>query len=121
MGGLDSDRGGAGQPVDALPAPLHPPPHSLSPSRSHVGVERPGLVAYRVELGEKVRKGQPVADLIALDGPEAFMARTPILAGTDGFVLSRVSDKYVQRGGSIMKIVGTTPLPGRKGAYLLED
>ena len=33
-------------------------------------------------------KGQPIADLIALDGPEAFMARTPILAGTDGFVLT---------------------------------
>ncbi len=68
-----------------------------------------------------MKKGQPIADLIALDGPEAFMARTPILAGTDGFVLSRVLDKYVQRGGSIMKIVGTQVLTGRKGGYLLED
>ena len=62
-----------------------------------------------------------MADLIALDGPEAFMARTPILAGTDGLVLSRVSAKYAPRGAGIMKIVGTTPLAGRKGAYLLED
>ncbi len=84
-------------------------------------VDRPGLVAYRVELGERVSKGQPVADLIALDGPEAFMARTPILSGTDGFVLTRASHKYAQRGSAIMKIVGTVPLPGRKGAYLLED
>ena len=83
--------------------------------------DRPGLVAYRVELGEVVKKGQPIADIIALDGPEAFMARTPVFAGTDGFVLSRVERKYAARGASIMKIVGTVPLAARKGAYLLED
>jgi predicted deacylase len=86
-----------------------------------VRVDRPGLIAYRVELGEKVRKGQPIADLIALDGPDAFIARTPILAGTDGFILTRVLGKYAPRGTGIAKIVGTTPLPGRKGGYLLED
>lgn len=85
-----------------------------------VRVEKPGLLAYRIKLGERVKKGQPIADLIALDGPEAFMARTPILAGTDGFVLSRARSKYVPRGANIAKIVGTQPLPSRKG-YLLED
>lgn len=84
-------------------------------------VDAPGLLAYRVELGERVHKGQPVADLIAMDGPEAYMARRPILAGTDGFVLSRVMGKYVVRGASIAKIVGTEVLPARAGAYLLED
>jgi predicted deacylase len=86
-----------------------------------IRVDRPGLVAYRVELGERVSKGQPVADLIAMDGPEAFMSRTPILAGTDGLVLSRRMQKYAPRGTSIMKIVGKDILPSRKGAYLLED
>ena len=86
-----------------------------------IRVDRPGLVAYRVELGERVTKGQPVADLIALDGPEAFIARTPVLAGTDGFVLSRRLHKYAPRGTSIMKIVGRDIIPTRKGAYLLED
>lgn len=84
-------------------------------------VNKPGLLAYRVQLGEHVTKGQPVADLIAMDGPEAFLARTPILAGTDGFVLSRVTAKFVKRGTGIAKIVGTTPLPSRAGGYLLED
>ena len=65
--------------------------------------------------------GQPIADLIAMDGPDAFIARRLILAGTDGFVLSRVSGKYVVRGASIAKIVGTDVLPARAGAYLLED
>jgi len=86
-----------------------------------VRAPQPGLVAYRVELGEAVRAGQPIADLIALDGPQAFMARTPILAGTDGFILSRARAKYAPRGAGLAKIVGTHPLPARKGAYLLED
>jgi uncharacterized protein len=85
-----------------------------------VRVDRAGLVAYRVELGERVTRGQPVAELIALDGAEAFTARTPILAGTDGFVLTRALLKYAVRNANIMKIVGTEPLPTRAG-YLLED
>jgi predicted deacylase len=85
-----------------------------------VRVDRAGLVAYRVELGQMVTKGQPIADLIALDGPEAFIGRTPILAGTDGLVLTRSLRKYVARGEGVAKIVGTVPLPQRKG-YLLED
>lgn len=84
-------------------------------------VDAPGIIAYRVELGDRVTKGQPIADLIAMDGPEAFLARRPILSGTDGFVLSRISAKYVRSGSGIAKIVGTDILPTRAGAYLLED
>ena len=83
--------------------------------------DAPGLLAYHVELGDRVHKGQPIADLIAMDGPDAFMARRPIVTGTDGFVLSRVTGKYVRRGASIAKLVGTEILPTRAGGYLLED
>lgn len=109
--------------IDADPGARPPPMPGGTPFEATeiVRVDRPGLVAYLVELGEEVRRGQPVADIIALDGPEAFMARTPILAGTDGFVLARLQSKYVTRGAHIMKIVGTEPLPSRRGAYLLED
>lgn len=109
--------------IDADPGERPAPTSPATPFEATeiVRVDRPGLVAYRVGLGEMVKKGQPIADLIALDGPEAFMARSPILAGTDGLVLSRTMTKYAPRGASIMKIVGTTPLASRKGAYLLED
>lgn len=109
--------------IDADPGERPAPLSQATPfdATEIVRADRPGLVAYRVSLGELVKKGQPVADLIALDGPEAFMARTPIFAGTDGLVLSRAMDKYASRGAGIMKIVGTTALAGRKGAYLLED
>lgn len=109
--------------IDDDPGPPPEPAPAATPLEATeiVRVDHPGLLAYRVELGERVAKGQPIADLIALDGPEAFIARTPVLAGTDGFVLSRLVGKYVTRGAGIAKIVGTEPLPERQGSYLLED
>jgi len=83
--------------------------------------DAPGLLAYHVALGDHVQKGQPVADLIAMSGPEAFIARTPILAGTTGLILSRATAKYATRGTSVAKIVGTDIIPARAGGYLLED
>ena len=107
--------------TDPGPRPAPAPAPTPFEATEVLRVDAPGLLAYRVELGERVSKGQPIADLIAMDGPEAFMARRPILAGTDGFVLSRVMGKYVVRGAGIAKIVGTDILPARAGAYLLED
>ena len=109
--------------IRAEPGPRPEPAPAPTPFEATevLRVDAPGLLAYHVELGERVSKGQPIADLIAMDGPEAFIARRPILAGTDGFVLSRVSGKYVRRGASIAKLVGTQILPARAGGYLLED
>lgn len=108
--------------IDADPGPSPEPAPKATPFEATeiVRAPRPGLLAYRVELGEKVTAGQPIADLIALDGPGAFIERAPILAGTDGLVLTRSTGRYVPRGEGIAKIVGTVPLPQRKG-YLLED
>ncbi|KRA50475.1 succinylglutamate desuccinylase/aspartoacylase family protein [Devosia sp. Root635] len=107
--------------ADAGSEPASAPAPTPFEATEVLRVDAPGLLAYRVELGDRVRKGQPIADLIAMDGPEAFIARRPILAGTDGFVLSRVTGKYVVRGAGIAKIVGAEVLPTRAGAYLLED
>lgn len=83
--------------------------------------ERAGILAYRVALGDRVKKGDIVAWQVdpAAEDPEA--ARHPLRAGTDGLVLSRRTRKYVAPGNSVGKIVGAEPLPGRKGANLLSD
>ena len=83
-------------------------------------VDQAGLLAYQVELGDTVEKGQVLADLIALEGEAAFTQRTPIVAGTAGRVISRNINKYVWPGCSIAKVVGTDTLETR-GDYLLED
>ncbi len=79
-----------------------------------------GLLAYRVELGDWVEKGDCVAELIALDGDGAFVDRTPLLAGTSGQVISRKINKYVWAGANVSKIVGSEILESR-GANLLSD
>ena len=79
---------------------------------------RAGLLAYRVELGDWVEQGEPVADLIALDGDGAFVERTPLLAGTSGQVISRKIVKYVWAGANVCKVVGETILESRSGNLL---
>lgn len=109
--------------IDAEIAPVATPAPGATPFEATevLRTSRPGLLAYRVNLGDLVEAGDIIADLIAMDGPEAFLARTPIRAGTDGFILSRASAKYVAAGAAVAKIVGKTILPSRAGGYLLED
>ncbi len=85
-----------------------------------IRAEHAGLLAYCVELGEVVQKGQKIADLIHLDGEKAMQGRSPIYAGTSGLILSRNTNKYVWRNAGITKIVGSEILASRKG-LLLED
>jgi len=108
--------------IDASAPPAEPMPAATPFEATEVlRADRPGLLAYRVGLGDRVKKGDIVADIIAMDGPEAFLARTPLRAGTNGFILSRASAKYAVTGASVAKIVGTEILPTRAGGYLLED
>jgi len=79
---------------------------------------RAGLLAYCVELGDEVNKGDRIADLVALDGDAAFVERLPVLAGTSGRVISRAITKYVWRNANVAKIVGTEILESRVGNLL---
>ena len=78
-----------------------------------------GLLAFRVALGERVEKGEPVADLLRLDGDGAFIERVPVPAGTSGVVISRQIFKFVWPNHNICKIVGEEIL--ERGDYLLSD
>jgi len=77
-----------------------------------------GLLAYRVELGDWVEKGDCIAELIQLDGDGAFIDRMPLLAGTSGQVISRKINKYVWAGANVSKIVGSEILESRSGGLL---
>ncbi len=79
---------------------------------------RNGLLAYCVELGDWVEKGDTIAELIQLDGDGAFVDRMPLLAGTAGQVISRKITKYVWAGANVSKIVGSEILESRTGSLL---
>jgi hypothetical protein len=77
-----------------------------------------GLLAYCVELGDWVEKGDIIAELIQLDGDGAFVDRTPLSAATAGQVISRKINKYVWAGANVSKIVGSVILESRDGNLL---
>ncbi|TQV70816.1 succinylglutamate desuccinylase/aspartoacylase family protein [Denitrobaculum tricleocarpae] len=80
-----------------------------------------GLLSYEAAPGDKLKKSDVVAWLIDPTAENPLEGRQAIPAGTDGLLLSRKSHKYVSANESIAKIVGTEPLEGRSGGYLLED
>ena len=102
------------------PRPVATPAGTDLAATEMTRVQQAGLLAYKVQLGDTVKKGDVLADLIALDGEGAFVERLPVLAGTDGVLISRNIHKYVWPGCSIVKIVGKEKLESR-GEYLLED
>ena len=85
-----------------------------------VRVDAPGVLAYRVELGDRVKKDQVIADLVDPMADDPVTARTPIKSRADGLVLTRVFQKLVRPGDGIAKIVGREALAYRKG-QLLDD
>lgn len=107
-----------GEAVDAETM-MAPEPTDLDATEM-VRVDQAGLLAYQVELGDVVEKGQLIAELVILEGEGAFIDRVPVYAGTSGRIISRNTTKYVWPGCSVAKIVGTEKLETR-GEYLLED
>ncbi len=80
-----------------------------------------GVVAYAVELGDVVAKGDLIAEIVDPSADDPYDARTPVHAGTDGLILSRQVDKLVRPGQGICKVVGTEPLESRQAGALMED
>lgn len=79
-----------------------------------------GILAYRVALGQQLRAGDVIADVIDPLADDQAKARTEIRCQTDGRMLSRKLLKLVVTGESIAKVVGSKQLAYRQG-LLLED
>ena len=62
-----------------------------------------GILVYQVALGDQVKKGQVIAEIVLLDQQEANV-RTPIKAETDGLVFT-LSHIYLVRPGSQLGMI----------------
>jgi predicted deacylase len=84
-------------------------------------VESPGagVIVWQRRLGERVRRGDVVAEIM---DPTAAPGtpRAQAIAGTDGLLFTTVLHPLARPGLKIAKIVGTEILAHRTG-YLLED
>ena len=108
--------------IEGDPGPLPAPQCEASDLAAVDVLQAPaaGIAAYHVALGERVRKGQVVADLVDPAG-DPGAARRPVASRTEGFVLSRRLHKYVMPGMTLAKIVGREALPHRAAGPLIED
>lgn len=103
--------------LDGDPGPL---PELSRPALPLSGMEvvkspLPGILSYRVPLGSEVTAGQPIADLIDPSADDPSEGRIEIKAGTDGYLFTRRSHKFVWPGAIIAKIAGARPVERRKG------
>lgn len=72
-----------------------------------------GLVAYRARLGDRLRAGDVIAEIIDPLGPAV-----PVHATTDGLLFARHSQTYAWPGKVIAKVAGAVTLPDRTGLLL---
>ncbi|MGB9992562.1 succinylglutamate desuccinylase/aspartoacylase family protein [Pseudoduganella rhizocola] len=64
-----------------------------------------GMLVYLRELGERLKAGDPVADLI-----DPFTgAKTTLRTSVDGVFFTRLSHRYVIRGMNVAKVAGAIP------------
>jgi hypothetical protein len=83
---------------------------------------KPGILVYHVREGERVRKGQPVFEVIDPADPRGPKARTQVLAGTDGILFSRRTDGQLAWPGKVAyRLAGAKVLASRKGYSGLDD
>lgn len=83
---------------------------------------RPGILVYHVAKGSRVKKGEPVCEVIDPADARGPKARTQIVARTDGILFSRKLDgKLAWPGMVAFRIAGSRILAHRKGMSNLDD
>jgi len=80
-----------------------------------------GVLVYRKALGEQVKAGEIVAELVDPLGERLAVARTPVYAATAGLLLTRMTERLARPGQKFCKIAGREPLSYRRSGQLLED
>jgi predicted deacylase len=106
----------AGKQTD-LPSPAAQP--TLLTGVEYLRAERPCVVVFQKPLGAMVKTGDVIAELLSLEGDDAFTGKTELRAGTDGIFFDRSLIKLAWPGHIVAKIAGKTPLVD--DGYLLAD
>lgn len=78
-----------------------------------------GLIAFKKQLGERVAKGELVAELIDYTKPVSETKRVPIYSKTEGILFAKLGTKLVRPGHVICQVAGEAPLASRSGKNLL--
>jgi predicted deacylase len=83
-----------------------PPTCQATPLEGTERIDAPhaGMLVYLRQLGEQIKAGEAVADLI----DPVSGHTTPLRASVDGVLFARLSHRYVIRGMNVAKVAGAT-------------
>jgi predicted deacylase len=90
-------------PAFAMPAPIS----QATPLEGTERIDAPhaGMLVYLRELGERLKAGDPVVDII-----DPFTGtKTTLRCSVDGVFFTRLSHRYVIRGMNVAKVAGAIP------------
>jgi predicted deacylase len=98
----------AGQGLIALAPVDAPPACAATPLEGTERIDAPhaGMVVYLRALGERVRAGEAIADLI----DPVSGHTTPLTTSVDGVFFGRLAHRYVIRGMNVAKVAGAHPI-----------
>ena len=92
------------------PGPLPAPLCEGTPVSAvdHVRAPVPGIIVHKVALGDKVKEGQVVAEIVSPEAP-LDSPRTVLRARTDGVVFGRLFSRIARPGTAFLSIAGMDP------------
>jgi predicted deacylase len=104
------------------PPPLPEPQCEATPFAGVDIIKSPasGILAYKRRLGERVKAGDVIAELVDPMAEDPAQARRPIVTRADGLLFTRRRTRFARTGDGIAKVAGPEPLEHRKGR-LLDD
>ena len=79
-----------------------------------------GVAVLLVELGQHVRRGEVIAEIVDPMAVSANTARTPVVSPSDGLVYELLDQHYVIEGQSICHVAGLEPPPDQRDNLLLD-
>ncbi len=86
----------------------------------YVSAMTPGIVVYQKQLGEQIREGEIIAEIVDPLSEDSRNERHPVRSRTDGILFTRNSDRFAYPGRILAKVSGTTPLRNESGNLLTQ-
>ena len=80
-----------------------------------------GLIAWKKKLGDRVNRGETMADIIDISEDDPAQARTPVQSRQSGILFSVNVDRMIRPGDIIGKVAGAEPLEYRKEGNILNN
>lgn len=106
--------------IQGMAPDLPPLRNEATPLRAveHVKAPAPGVVVFLKKPGDRIQKGDAVAEIVNPLEDASHKRTTVVRSGIEGILFSTLTDHYARPGHILAKIAGKTPLK-RKGENLL--